>query len=168
MQFYLLTEFLPAIGWEIESDIWPGAWTVALHIINQQTIYYNFNCKYNKCLNVRHMNMINETQCGLFANTRWLKHNTTRKTNLFNFNYPISVESSHHLQVKRPRSKSLMLNFQWGVSCAIHSAVLLKSHVIGMQTIYFRSKEVANNRPIVVAFDSVRLTNVLLKQLWTD
>ena len=47
-QFYLLSEFLPEIGWaEIAKkilfvicfDVWPGAWILALRLISQHTTY---------------------------------------------------------------------------------------------------------------------------------
>ena len=67
-----------------------------------------------------------------------------------------------------PREMTMPSNRSCRISNVTRSAVLLKPHVVGVQIMQFRPKEVGNHRPIEVTVDSDDLANVVLTEIWTD
>ena len=74
----------------------------------------------------------------------------------------ISVVSLQHLHIRWPALKSLLQHIQCG-SYNSRSVALLKS----IHITQFRSKEIARLPSILLAIDSVRLANVVLKEICT-
>ena len=64
--------------------------------------------------------------------------------------------------------KSIVQNIQYGMNCVVWNSVLLKLHVFGSQIIQFRPKVVSDYRSIVLTVASGGLSNVFLKDIWTN